>query len=181
MAFILDSSGSVKDEDFIEEKDIVSKLMMDLDLGPNKDRVGLVLFGIKSKLEAEFGQYEALKTFQDVLQSLPKMDDRTRIDRALNLAVDKIFPSARQGVHKMAIILTDGVQSTGAQGLRPSSKPLRDAGVRVIAVGIGVGKQERRLQLMTDRAEDVVDAKNIQGHLQKILGDLSQNDCSKYQ
>ena len=180
MAFILDSSGSVKHEDFHEEKEIVSKFVMDFDLRPNKDRVALVLFGTKSKLEAEFGQYENL-TFQEVVRALPKMDDRTRIDRALNLAVDKIFPSARLGVYKMAIILTDGVQSTGARGLRPSSKPLRDAGVRVIAVGIGVGKQERRLQLMTDRDEDVVDAKNIQGHLQKILGDLSQNDCSKYQ
>ena len=180
MAFILDSSGSVKDEDFNEEKEIVGKLMMDLDVRPNKDRVALVLFGTKSNLETEFGQYEA-STFQNVLQTLPKMDDRTRIDRALNLAVDKIFPSARQGVYKMAIILTDGVQSTGAQGLRPSSKPLRDAGVRVIAVGIGFGKQERRLRLMTDRNEDVVDAKNIQGHLREILGDLGQNDCSKYQ
>ena len=51
----------------------------------------------------------------------------------------------------------------------------------MIAVGIGDGKQEGRLRLMTDRNEDVVDAKNIQGHLQEILYDLSQNDCSKYQ
>ena len=180
MAFILDSSRSIKNEDFNEEKEIVKKLMMDLDLGPDKDRVALALFGATPKLEAEFGQYEASK-FQDVLQTLPKMDDRTRIDRALNLAVDKIFPSARQDVHKMAIILTDGVQSTGARGLRPSSKPLRDTGVRLIAVGIGDGKQERRLRLMTDRNEDVVDSKNIQGHLQEILHDLSQNGCSKYQ
>ena len=180
MAFILDSSRSIKNEDFNEEKEIVKKLMMDLDIGPDKDRVALAQFGATPKLKAGLGQYEA-STFQDVLQTLPKTDDRTRIDRALNLAVDKIFPSARQGVHKMAIILTDGVQSTGAQGLRPCSKPLRDAGVRVIAVGIGDGKQEGRLQLMTDRDEDVVDAKNIQGHLQEILYDLSQNDCSKYQ
>ena len=180
MAFILDSSRSIKNEDFNEEKEIVKKLMTDLDIGPDKDRVALALFGATPKLKAGFGQYEA-STFQDVLQTLPKMNDRTRIDRALNLAVDKIFPSARQGVYKIAMILTDGVQSAEAQGLMPSSKPLRDAGVRVIAVGIGHGKQERRLRLMTDRAEDVVDAKNIQGHLQEILGDLDQNGCSKYQ
>ena len=154
--------------------------MMKLDIGPRKDRVSLVLFGTKSKREAEFGQYGASK-FQDVLWKLPKMNDRTRIDRALNVAEDQIFPNARKSAYKIAIILTDGVQSAGAQGLRPSSKPLRDAGVRVIAVGIGVGKRERSLRLMTDRDEDVVDTKNIQGHLQGILDDLIQNDCSKYQ
>ena len=179
MAFILDSSGSVKDEDFNEEKEIVNNSMVGLDIGLYKDRVALVLFGTKSKREAEFGQYDASK-FQDVLQNLPKMNDRTRIDLALNVAEDQIFSKGRKGAYKIAIILTDGVQSTEAQGLRPSSKPLRDAGVHVIAVGIGAGKRERRLRLMTDRDEDVVDTKNIQRHLKKLFSDLNQNNCSKY-
>ena len=181
MAFILDSSNSIKDEDFYDEKEIVKKLVMDLDIAPEKNRAALVLFGTSPSLEARFGQYETFHKFQDVLEKLPKMGKRTRIDRALNFAKNQIFPGSRQDVHKIAIILTDGVQSTGAQGLRPSSKSLRDAGVRVIAVGIGAGKQERRLRLLTDRDEDVVDIKDIQGHLQEILDDLSQNGCSEYQ
>ena len=181
VVFILDSSNSIKDEDFNDEKEIVKKLVMDLYIAPDKNRVALVLFGTSPSLEARFGQYETAYKFHDVLEKLPKMGERTRIDRALNIAENQIFPEARQGVYKMVIILTDGVQSTGAQGLRSSSKPLREAGVRVIAVGIGVGKRERRLRLMTDRDEDVMDTKNIQGHLKEILSDLSQNGCSKYQ
>ena len=181
VAFILDSSNSIKDEDFNEEKEIVKKLVMDLNTASDKNRAALVLFSNSPSLEARFGQYETVYKFQEVLQKVPKMGKKTRIDRALNIAENQIFPEARQSVSKIAIILSDGVQSTGAQGLSPSSKPLRDAGVRVIAVGIGDGKRERRLRLMTDRAEDVVDTKNIQGHLQKIFNDLIQNGCSKYQ
>jgi len=181
VAFILDSSNSINDEDFYDEKEIVKKLVMDLDISPDKNRAALVLFGTSPSLEARFGQYETFHKFQDVLEKLPKMGRRTRIDRALNFAENQIFPGSRQDVHKMAIILTDGVQSTGAQGLRRSSKPLRDAGVRVIAVGIGAGKRERRLRLLTDRDEDVVDIKDIQGRLQEILDDLRQNGCSEYQ
>ena len=155
--------------------------MVNLDIAPDKNRAALVRFGTSPLLDARFGQYETAYKFQDVLEKLPKMGKRTRIDRALNLAENQIFPEARKGVNKMTIILTDGVQSTGAQGLRPSSKPLRDAGVRVIAVGVGVGKRERTLRLMTDRDEDVVDLQNVQGRLQEILDDLSQNGCSKYQ
>ena len=181
VAFILDSSNSIKDEDFNEEKEIVKKLVMDLNTASDKNRAALVLFSHSPSLEARFGQYETVYKFQEVLQKVPKMGKKTRIDRALNVAENQIFPEARQGVSKIAIILSDGVQSTGAQGLSPSSKSLRDAGVRVIAVGIGDGKRERRLRLMTDRAEDVVETKNIQGHLQKIFNDLIQNGCSKYQ
>ena len=181
VAFILDSSNSIKDEDFNEEKEIVKKLVMDLNTASDKNRAALVLFSNSPSLEARFGQYETVYKFQEVLQKVSKMGKKTRIDRALNVADNQIFPEARQGVSKIAVILTDGVQSTEAQGLRSSSKPLRDAGVRVIAVGIGDGKRERRLRLMTDRAEDVVDTKNIQGHLQKIFNDLIQNGCSKYQ
>ena len=181
MAFILDSSNSIKDEDFNDAKEIVKKLVMDLGLASDKNRAALVLFSESPSLEARFGQNETADKFQDVLKKLPKLGQKTRIDRALNVTENQIFPEARQDVYKMAIILTDGVQSTGAQGLRPSSKPLRDAGVRVIAVGIGIGKRERRLRLMTDRDEDVVDAKSIRGHLQEIRNELSQNNCSKYQ
>ena len=181
MAFILDSSNSIKDEDFNDMKEIVKKLVMDLGLASDKNRAALVLFSESPSLEAGFGQNETADKFQDVLKKLPKLGQKTRIDRALNVTENQIFPEARQDVYKMAIILSDGVQSTGAQGLRPSSKPLRDAGVRVIAVGIGIGKRERRLRLMTDRDEDVVDAKSIWGHLQEIRNELRQNNCSKYQ
>lgn len=155
-------------------------MVMTFDLAPNKDRAALVLFSSSASLEARFGEYDTVNRFLDAVQKLPKMGGRTRIDKALNLADNQVFRDARRGVHKIAIVLTDGVQSSGARGLKQRSKPLRDAGVRVLAVGFGGRMDERRLRLMTDRDEDVVDAKNIQGHLKKILDELEQHACSKY-
>ncbi|KAL9978387.1 hypothetical protein ACROYT_G015895 [Oculina patagonica] len=177
VAFIVDSSGSVESE-FNDAKEVVKKLVMTLDKAPGKNRAAMVLFGSSASQVAQFGQYETVDKFQDAVQQLPKMGGRTRIDKALNIAVDQVLPDARQGVYKIDIILTDGVQSSGARGLKQTSKPLRDAGVRVLAVGIGAGMDKRRLRLMTDRDEDVVDAKDIQGHLQGILDYLSQHDCT---
>ncbi|XP_078360599.1 uncharacterized protein LOC144644910 [Oculina patagonica] len=177
VAFIVDSSGSLESE-FNDAKEVVKKLVMTLDKAPGKNRAAMVLFGSSASQVAQFGQYETVDKFQDAVQQLPKMGGRTRIDKALKIAVDQVLPAARQGVYKIDIILTDGVQSSGARGLKQTSKPLRDAGVRVLAVGIGTGMDKRRLRLMTDRDEDVVDAKNIQGRLQGILDDLSQHDCT---
>ena len=81
----MDSSGSVKDEDFKEEKKVVKKLVVNLDIAKNKTRAALVLFGTSPSLEVRFRQNETALNFQDVLEKLPKMDDRTRIDRALDV------------------------------------------------------------------------------------------------
>ncbi|XP_078360439.1 matrilin-1-like isoform X4 [Oculina patagonica] len=177
VVFIVDSSGSVESE-FNDAKEVVKKLVTTLDKAPGKNRAAMVLFGPSASQVAQFGQYETVDKFQDAVQQLPRMGGRTRIDKALKVAVNQVLPAARQGVYKIDIILTDGVQSSGARGLKQTSKPLRDAGVRVLAVGIGTGENKRRLRLMTDRDEDVVDAKNIQEHLQGILDYLSQNDCT---
>ena len=178
VTFIVDSSGSI--EEFQNTKDVVKKLVMTLDLASGRNRAAMVLFSSTAYLEAQFGQYDTVQKFQDAVQQLPKMGGRTRIDKALNRAVNQVLPDARQDVYKIAIILTDGVQSSGARGMKQTSKPLRDEGVRVLAVGVGAGKNERRLRLMTDRDQDVVNAKNIQPYLQRILDDLNQHGCSKY-
>lgn len=141
----------------------------------------MVLFSSTALLEAQFGEYETEDEFLDVVQKLPKMGGRTRIDNALKLTVDQILPDARPGVYNITLALTDGKQSSGARGLEETSKPLRDAGVRVLAVGVGAGMNERRLRLMTDRDEDVMDTKEVKAHLQGILDHLNQHDCSKYQ
>ncbi|XP_078360443.1 matrilin-1-like isoform X1 [Oculina patagonica] len=177
VVFIVDSSGSVESE-FNDAKEVVKKLVMTLDKAPGNNRAAMVLFSSTASQVAKFEQYETVDKFQDAVQQLPSMGGRTRIDKALKIAIDQALPAARPGVYKIDIILTDGVQSSGARGLKPTSRPLRDAGVRVLAVGIGTKKDERRLRLMTDRDEDVVDAKNIQGHLQGILDDLSQHYCT---
>ena len=180
MAFIVDSSGSIHGTNFDDAKEVVKDLVMTLDLASSKDRAALVLFSSSASLEARFGQYGTVNRFLDFVQKLPKMGGRTRIDKALNRAVNQVFSEARQEAYKIAIVLTDGVQSIGARGLKQTSKPLLDAGVRLLAVGVGTGMNERRLRLMTDRQEDVVNVINIQGRFQKILDELSQNACSKY-
>ena len=180
MAFIVDSSGSIRGTKFNDAKKIVNELVGTFKLASGENRAALVQFSSSPSLEARFGQYETVDEFQDVVWKLPKMGGRTRIDKALTLAVNQVFTDSRQEVYKIAIILTDGVQSGGARGMKQTSKPLRDAGIHVLAVGIG-GIRERRLRLMTDRKEDVVNAKKIQDRLEGILNVLSQDDCSKYQ
>ena len=182
VAFIMDSSGSIKRAEFYEERLLVKKLVEQVTATGNRE--ALILFGSSASVKAQLGQYDTAEKYIEVVQKLRKKNGRTRIDRALNVAVDEVFSSARPYAYKIVVVLSDGVQSRGAKSLRESSRPLRQANVRVLAVGIGTGMAKNRLRLMTGSDDDVVDVKDIEGHLQYIITNIYRNPCGavrKYQ
>ncbi|CAH3154300.1 unnamed protein product, partial [Pocillopora meandrina] len=182
VAFIMDSSGSIKRAEFYEERLLVKKLVVQVTATGNRE--ALILFGSSASVKAQLGQYDTAEKYIEVVQKLRKKNGRTRIDRALDVAVDEVFSSARPYAYKIVIVLSDGVQSKGAKSLRESSRPLRQANVRVLAVGIGTGMAKNRLRLMTGSDDDVVDVKDIDGHLQYIITNIYRNPCGalrKYQ
>ena len=112
------------------------------------------------------------------MDGLPYERGTTRIDLALEKAAQEIFPQARQGVPKIAILITDGKQSQAAdaKGLTDASEPLRKAGVRVLAVGIGSGVDPDELRLLTESDEDVVVTQTFADLLLQ-LGNLTSRTC----
>ena len=104
---------------------------------------------------------------------------RTRIDKALEVARREVFPYARPGVHQIAMVITDGVQTQGAdtKDLREASAPLRDAGVKILAIGIGSSIDKKELRLLVEKDEDVLFAKSFDDLILK-LNSLIKKTCS---
>ena len=104
---------------------------------------------------------------------------RTRIDKALEVAAREVFPYARSGVHQIAMVITDGVQTQEAdtKDLREASAPLRDAGVKILAIGVGRSTDPAELRLMVEKDEDVLLAKSFDDLLVKLKS-LIKKTCS---
>ena len=79
---------------------------------------------------------------------------------------------------KIAILITDGEQTktSDSKRLRRASKPLRRAGVRVLAVGVGSGTDLDELRLVTESDDDVVVAQSFANLLVQI-GNLTSRAC----
>ena len=135
-------------------------------------------------IDGLFGEYATTSEFQGALKALPFIRKQTRIDRALSKASSEIFKTISISRPNIAIIFTDGVQTKDLsweipKGLRDASQPLKEKGVRVIAVGVTANANKERLRLMTDRLEDVVvntDKAFVAEQLKGILKDA----CSEY-
>ena len=162
----------------MKQKDFVKEVAKTFGLAPDQSQAAMVLYSNSASVQARFGQYATTEEFAKAVDALPYERGLTRIDRALDLAATDIFPQARAGVPKLALLITDGSQTPAADAkdLREASEPLRKAGVRVLAVGIGSGVDRDELRLVTETDEDVVVAADFQDLMLKI-GNLTSRAC----
>eukprot|EP00062_Callorhinchus_milii_P010308 gi/632955011/ref/XP_007893261.1/ PREDICTED: matrilin-2 [Callorhinchus milii] len=140
LIFIIDSSRSVRPEDYEKVKLFLINILKFLDVGLDKTRVGLVLYG--STVEDIF----SLKTYKkkaDMVRAIKDMEHLESgtmtglaIQHTMNVAFTEgagARPLARN-VPRVAIIVTDGrpqdrVTEVAAQA--------RDSGILIFAVGVG--------------------------------------------
>uniref|UniRef100_A0A672YJR1 Collagen alpha-1(XXVIII) chain n=1 Tax=Sphaeramia orbicularis TaxID=375764 RepID=A0A672YJR1_9TELE len=108
LVFVIDSSESVGPENFEIIKDFVMRLVDRTTVGRNATRIGLVLYSLDVHLEFDLARY---MTKQDVKQAIRKMlymGEGTYTGTAIRKATQEAFFSARVGVRKVAIVITDG-------------------------------------------------------------------------
>ena len=178
LAFIVDSSGSIGSKNYLKEKHFIKQLARSFGVAPGQSRAALVLYSNSASVKAGFDQYPTLEEFHKSVDDLPYEEGSTRIDLALEKANQEVFPQARKGVPKIAILITDGKQTKTAdsKGLEEASEPLRKAGVRVLAVGVGLGVDINELRSVTESDDDVVLAPNSSDLLLQI-GNLTSRAC----
>ena len=184
LAFVFDSSDTIGVGALEDAKMLVKKMVKGLELGADESRVALVVFADKVEVKARFSENLSVKQFQDMVQNMKSIGSigrRTRIDKAL-VETKQVFKEGRDDVYKIAVVLTDGIQSEDrdTKSLLSTSEPLRRAGVRVIAVAIGTQASKGRLRLMTDSMDDVKEEDEALEYFQQLSDKLNQNLCGNY-
>ena len=181
LAFVFDSSDTIGVGALGDAKMLVKKMVKGLELGADESRVALVAFADKVEVKARFSENLSVKQFQDMVQNMTSIGSRTRIDKAL-VETKQVFKEGRGDVYKIAVVLTDGIQSEDrdTKSLLSTSEPLRRAGVRVIAVAIGTRASKGRLRLMTDSMDDVKEEDEALEYFQQLSDKLNQNLCGNY-
>ncbi|KAL9988969.1 hypothetical protein ACROYT_G003468 [Oculina patagonica] len=173
VAFIMDSSGSISEQDFQKEKDFVKQAALLMNVAPGHSRAAIILFTDTALVKVTLGQHQAIEEFKRAVDSLDKLKGETHIDRALNVAADDVFSKARTDVRRVAILLSDGVQTKGGS-MKKAIESLRKLGVRVLAIAMGQidDTNTKVLRSVTERNEDFVKAEDfndLQHRLPRII------------
>ena len=166
VAFLVDSSGSIRRSDYSKVKTFVANLASKFQISPSGSRVAVVLYSTQASTPIRFGAYTSAETFKAAVQRLRHERGYTRIDLALRSAYFDLFRSrvnTRFLAPKIAFVLTDGEQ-TKAEGYTPLDREasrLKNIGVRIISIGIGKNVKRDELKQIASSEKDVIVTKTF--------------------
>jgi uncharacterized protein YegL len=148
VVFVLDGSGSVKEDPFYEVVEWLRSVASALDVGPSATRVAVTQYS--SEQDVEFNFISNPSQLVNAFNGIEYMDGKgTHTGVAIAHAYDEVLRNARGGVRRVMVVVTDGKSSDD-----PSTEAdaLRDRNIDVLAVGFVKYKEEQ--------LEDICDCNN---------------------
>ena len=180
MGFLVDSSGSIGQDDFRRELDFVKEIADTFRVGAGESQGAVLSYSTEARMDIRFGQHSTAEDFKRAVDSVTPMNGRTRIDLALRLAANDMFApnSVRPGIASVAVVLTEGRQTPdpGAISLQQAIQPLRQLGVKVLTVGIGSEVERDELKLLVNNDEDLFMASDFEDLLRRAA-EIGKKSC----
>ena len=114
MAFLVDKTESVGEENFKLEKGFLMEVSNALTIGPDATHTAFILFAKNAEVLNTFAasEYYSNENVQHLIEGIPvKLGKRTFIDRALKAAADELYTvegGDRPAFPNLLILMTDG-------------------------------------------------------------------------
>jgi len=182
--FVVDSSGSINyyvPTNYDKQLEFIVDVVSEFTIGPNDVQVALVLFSLEASVEWGFTEYQDKESLIAAIRSLPYLDSWTNLNDALFLTHSEVYApgkGARDGVPRVTIIITDGVDNIPEEGTPltlENAARCKEEDIWLIGIGITDGVDEDRLKLITSPS-DYYFVDDFDG-LTGIVGDLKDQIC----
>ena len=161
LIFVLDRSGSIREEDFNKMREFVKQIARELKVGERNEegeiigQAGIVTFSEVGEKRITLAQSQDKKKFYDVVTTMPGplLQGRTKTHRGLVIA-DKELAIKSAGyreddsdVKKMIMVITDGEQTKesvrkGFVYVGDAMKPFFQRNMDVFAIGVGLDNED---------------------------------------
>ena len=142
LIFVLDSSGSIGRSNFQLIRDFVSNVIIHSDIGPDKTRVGVVLFSASASVQFQLNTHLTKPSLLDAVAHIPFTGKRTNTAAGINLSV-QLFNTTfgarprSSGTPRIVIVLTDGRSNVPQETIAAAE---RSHAANIISYVVGLGK-----------------------------------------
>lgn len=164
ITFLVDASKNIGKDEFSRQITFVKILTKSFG---NNSRSAVVTYGDKASIVASFDQFPNIPDFLKAVGNLTQGKDdsgKGRMDEAVNLATRDVFPKSRPGVSKLAVVVTDGKQTIGANALelKQAFETFRQAGIRMVPVGVSKKMDVEEWSNLVERKQDLLRVDNFE-------------------
>ncbi|XP_043972270.1 matrilin-2-like [Gambusia affinis] len=138
--FVIDSSRSIRPEDYDKVKTFIVNLLQFLDVGPNATRVGLLQYGSVVQPEFSLNTYTSKAQVEDAVRNMRHLATGTMTGLAIQYTME-VALTEEQGarpkslqIPRIAMIVTDGRPQDTVEEVAAEA---REAGIQIFAIGVG--------------------------------------------
>jgi collagen type VI alpha len=121
IAFILDASGSVREENFVKTKDFVKSLVDSVNVDRLGSNVAIVTFSNSARVEFHLGDFNNRIEMIRAIDAIPYSRGTTNTAEALKLLRTEVFQTRngdRGDLRNVGILLTDGGSNDFSETLK---------------------------------------------------------------
>lgn len=151
LAFLLDSSGSIGEKNYLDMKRFINEVIDHFHISPKDTHVGVVSFSTQAQTEIRFTSKQTADAIKPSVLNITYQNDLTYIDRGLNKTHMDLFSAQggmRTNVPHILLVITDGESNSGELKTRQQAQYLKDDGIVIFALGVGSGIKMTELKAM---------------------------------
>lgn len=176
--FLIDGSGSIKPNDFIEMKDFMKEVIKMFHIGPDRVRFGVVQYSDKVISQFFLTQYASMAGLSAAIDNIQQEGGGTTTGKALSKMVPVFQNTARVDVARYLIVITDG-QSTDP--VAEAAQGLRDIGVNIYAIGVRDANTTELEEIASKKMFFIYEFDSLKSIHQEVIQDICSSENCKSQ
>ncbi|XP_032413696.1 collagen alpha-4(VI) chain-like isoform X2 [Xiphophorus hellerii] len=180
IVFLVDSSTSIGEENFRIVRTFLRNVIQNLDIGPDKVRVGLALYGDRPQKEFLLKDHMDKTAMLDAVEQIAFLRGGTKTGKAMDFIREEYFTPeagsrARKHVPQIAVLLTDGNSN---DDVSLPAKRLRDLNVFMFVIGVSQYNYDQLKIIANHPPEDYILTTDSFQTLQSLRNTLLKTVCS---
>ena len=161
--FVLDGSSSIYPPDFVKVVGFINETVRHFRISATETRVGLITYSNYVQVRFTPSTYLDRNRLLTVgLSTVAQPYGETRTDLALERARELFGSYSREGIPKIAVVVTDGGSDHPSETVRQATLA-HQAGIIVFAIGVGNAVVQTELQAMATNNTYVHNVENFDG------------------
>ncbi|XP_006846695.1 PREDICTED: collagen alpha-4(VI) chain-like [Chrysochloris asiatica] len=174
--FLIDGSGSIIQEDFLEMKVFMNKVIKMFQVGPDKVQFGVVQYSYKTQSQFILSQYSSVAGLKVAIDAIRQLGGGTNTGQALNDMKQIIVDTARSNVPQHLIVITDGESD---DPVAEAAEALRQADIIIYAIGVRDANTDELRKIATDKIFFVNEFDSLNAIQQEVVQDICSSEICK--
>jgi len=179
MVFVMDSSGSIGQSNWVKVKQFAKNLTAAWPVSPDDVQVGVIEYSEGVDIRFNLKDYSTVAEVQAAIDALPLYGHTTNTAGALKTLYTSMYTpeaGARADVLPVAIVITDG-QSNDPTATAKEASTAQGDGILLFSIGIGDADVSELNAISSDPDDQFVFYVGSFDDLQKIVATLTDKAC----